>query len=441
VKRATFGGLASLALVGFFAVLPADAQQEYPAEEPDAALGPAMKAGGAEEYPMLDDPALAEGAGSCGDFCAGDPVFGACDVGCCCAVCGAGSCPPSAWYWRNDIRVLAASKVRNQTLTTEFLGFDATTGEQIFGSRLGTKSVDFDVAAGFATTIGRYLGRDSENRDQFLEFSYWGMNHWEVGRQVTGERIDTVDPADGITPVVIGSLFSPFDDEIGGFNRADAHAIYYDLEVHNWEINARFVPRSGPDRLVLHPSGRWRRECTPGDYFSFLVGLRVMSLYEGFRWSSSGAVTVGGVPNAISGDYLVLTHNDLFGAQIGAEYTARRCKWHYGVRVKAGPYVNFADQRSRAVTSSAGDPFATEDLHFARSKRRDDAALIGEFGFFSSYKIKPNVIVHAAYDFMWVLGLARAPEQVLFQADPPVDLNTNGHTYFHGLTLGLEWCW
>lgn len=441
MKRATFGGLASLALLGLFAVLPANAQQEYPAEEPDAALGSVMEAGGAGEYPTLDDPALAEGAASCGDSCAGDPVFGACDVGSGCAVCGGGSCPPSAWYWRNDVRVLAASKVRNQLLTNEFVGYDQQTGQPVFSSRLGTKSVDFDVAAGFATTIGRYLGRDSENRDQFLEFSYWGMNQWQVGRQVTGERIDTVDPADGITPVVIGSLFSPFDDEIGGFNRADVHDIYYDLEVHNWEINARFVPRSGPDRLVLHPNGVWRRECTPGDFFSFLVGLRVMSLYEGFRWSSRGSVTVDGVPNAISGDYVVLTHNDLFGAQIGADYTARRCKWQYGVRIKAGPYINFADQRSRAVSSSAGDPFATQDLDFARSMRRDDAALIGEFGFFSSYKIKPNVIIHAAYDFMWVVGLARAPEQVLFQADPPVDLNTNGHTYFHGLTLGLEWCW
>jgi len=446
VKRAIFGALGSLALLGFPGVPPANAQQEYPPEGPVAPPGLVAEAEGAPGYPVLDDPALAEASGGCDEFCAGDPVFGDHEVGCCCAVCGGGNCPPSTWYWRHEVRVLAASKVRNQKLTDEFIGFDQD-GRQVFSSRLGTKSVDFDVAAGYAVTVGRYLGRDSENRDHFLEFRYWGMNHWQVGRQVTGERIDTSfdftpgDPFDPLTPVVIGSLFSPFDDEIGGFNRADLHEIHYDLEVHNWEVNARFVPRSRPDRLVLHPSGHWRRECTPGDYFSFLVGLRVMSLREGFHWSSRGSVAVNGVPNPISGDYVMLTHNDMFGAQIGADYTARRCKWQYGVRVKAGPYINFADQRSRATTSSAGDPFATVDLDFARSKKRDDAGFVGEFGFFSSYKIKPNLSVNAAYDFMWVLGLARAPEQVLFQADPPVELNTNGHTYFHGLSLGLEWCW
>jgi len=105
------------------------------------------------------------------------------------------------------------------------------------------------------------------------------------------------------------------------------------------------------------------------------------------------------------------------------------------------PYLTFAVPESRAENNAAGDPLATTALDFVRAKDRDDAALIGEFGFFASYKLRPNFKLNASYDFMWVTGLARAPEQLIFLDDPPVDLITNGHTYFHGLTLGLEWCW
>ena len=36
-------------------------------------------------------------------------------------------------------------------------------------------------------TIGHYLGRDSNSRDEFIEFSYWGLNQWNESVSVDGD--------------------------------------------------------------------------------------------------------------------------------------------------------------------------------------------------------------------------------------------------------------
>ena len=42
-----------------------------------------------------------------------------------------------------------------------------------------TRSVPLEPGAGYEITLGRYLGRDSDNRDHFLEFTYYGGNAWQ----------------------------------------------------------------------------------------------------------------------------------------------------------------------------------------------------------------------------------------------------------------------
>jgi hypothetical protein len=67
--------------------------------------------------------------------------------------------------------------------------------------------------------------------------------------------------------------------------------------------------------------------------------------------------------------------------------------------------------------------------------------MIGEVGFVANYKFKPNLTGRAAYDFMWVTGIAAAPEQVEWTLSPVAKVNTNGTLFSHGVTLGLEWAW
>ncbi len=344
-------------------------------------------------------------------------------VGTCCAVCGGGACCPDNFYTRQGARVLSRNKPRGVPISQNFNPFALT-----FTNVMNTRAIGFSGAAGYETTLGRYLGRDAENRDQFVEFTYWGLNRWRGLAAVRGTRVDYGGG------VIGGSLFSYFDTAVGGFNRADDHTIFYDSRMHNYEFNLRLRPRSRADRLVLHPNGRWRRECRPGDYLSYLIGFRVFSFDENFWFHSTGLINV----TPISGDYWVNSHNNLLGLQIGGDYIHRQCKWTYGFRFKVGPFINFCDQESRVITN---DPLAVIALDTRRSAQDDHISLVGELGFITEYKLRQNFLLYAAYDFMWVTSLALAPEQLDFEIDPPSRINTNGLIYSHGLSLGFAVTW
>ena len=38
------------------------------------------------------------------------------------------------------------------------------------------------------------------------------------------------------------------------------------------------------------------------------------------------------------------------------------------------------------------------------------SALVGEIGFQATYKFRPNLMARAAWDFMWITGVALAPD-------------------------------
>jgi hypothetical protein len=368
-------------------------------------------------------------------------TWGQCELDPCCAVCGGGDWCPPCWYTRQEVQILARGLPRRTMTTTELV---LTGGFSVLEKRLTSRSVPFDVAAGYSTLLGHYLGRDTENRDRFLEFTYWGLNDWSESRLVTGGRF--TDSSTFVDPVNFGSLFSPFsptddiyDSPVGGFNRADQHWIRYESDIDNFELNLRFRPRTRSDRLVLHPNGKWRRQCRPGRYFSYLFGARVLTIDELFELQSRGDITVGAVSNEVSGDYLTRTCNNLVGFQIGAELIQRECKYNWGFSAKAGPYINIAKNRIRAVNDAINDPFATIPIDFEHTAAKDEVAFIGEVGAVGTYRIRPNLILRASYDLIWVVGLAMAPDQLDFGLDPPGYLNTNATAFYHGLSLGFEW--
>jgi hypothetical protein len=373
----------------------------------------------------------------------------------CCAVCGGGYCAPPLWYTDQGARVLARTAPRKTILGlmlyqgTDSSGNPAVAADYV----LNTKSIGYDVAAGYNGSIGRYLGRDDMDRDDFLEFSYWGMNTWVASTSIQGTRI--TDSSTFGRPITFGNLQSPFvrDTYIitgttnangygpGGFNQADLQIYSVNSEMHNWELNLRLRPRGRPDQLVLHPNGRWRRECQPGTYLSYLVGLRYMTIGDGAHLHGEGTIDDDGDNYFVYGDYDVKAENDLLGFQIGADLMFRRCKWSWGVHSKVGPYVNFARNVQDIYNNGAGDPFNTVDLDTRLTARKQIASLIAEVGFEANYKFKPNLMGRAAYDFMWITGLALGPEQFRFPDTPVAAINTNGSIFSHGISLGLEWSW
>ena len=358
-----------------------------------------------------------------------------------CAICGGGNCTPADWYIDQDVRIIARSRPRDAVI-----GYDYTSAGTLT-EVLNTRAATPGISGAWGMTIGHYFARDTDNRDNFLEFSFWGMNNWTDEAAVYGHTLSDGNTVTGIT-TKFGSLNSQYinvsnGEVLEGFNNADKYTVYYSSTTNNFELNGRIVPRGRPDREVFLPNGQVRRECQPGAYISYLYGLRFFQLNETFRFHSESLIqtydSLGDLltSNEYTGDYDTVTHNNLLGLQAGVDLTFRECRWAWGLRAKIGPYVNFADQESDIHADEVGGG----DYLRRVCDSRHSAAFIGEAGVEASYKFRPTLVGRISYDAMWVTGVAIAPEQMQFAVEPVNKINTNGLAFFQGLTLGLEWQW
>lgn len=358
-------------------------------------------------------------------------------VGPCCAICGGGSgCPPN-WYIEQGVRVLTRSKPRGTDISSDF---DGGTLQPVLNNRTAGP----DISMAYATAFGHYFARDKLNRDHFVEFSYWGLNGWRDEATVSGTRTSSEDGAETMEYGTLYSQYALVGTSLDGFDRADFQTTRYSSYNHNFELNGRISPRGRNDRLVLHPNGKWRRECQPGTYMSYLYGVRFMQIDETFQFHSEGTTltydTASGQlidTKTYTGDYDVSTHNNLLGIQIGADMTFRKCRWSWGIRSKLTPCLNLSDQVSQIHADMATQP----DFSRRLAETKHEAALLGEVGFTATYKFRPNLMGRASYDIIWVTGLALAPEQLQFNTNPVNQINTNGMICYQGLSLSLEWLW
>jgi hypothetical protein len=478
-------------------VIPPGPREDGPG--PDTVAMTRPKAGGAdvrvgERQPFVDEET--------------DAVFGNCAPGPGCELCAGGAACPPSWYIENDVRVLTRSRPRkdetftqrfeqvtplsNQLQLISFVNANANPPDpaDVFGVKSQTvapgkamtlRQLSFDDAPGYRVTIGHYLGMGPDNRDRFLEFSFWGLNSWQSSRAVSGtlmavlvNRTYTRAELTGGTPIEVseynGNLLSPFplttslesptafDAAIShAFNEAMLHRIEYDSTINNYEANAWFRSRVRTDRLVVN-DGRWRRECTPGWYFSYMAGLRLVEIHEQFTFASeapSYGVNADQSRGALQGVYrgaeLANTTNDLLGFQIGGELMWRHCRWSAGIQGKVGPYVNAAEMARRTVINGPDGYF-----NVLERDNRVFPSVLGEFGAVATYQFRPNLVGRASYDFLWAGGVALAPDQLTFVNNAPVDLAANqgttavsappgianhGTIFYHGITLGLEYSW
>ncbi|NLE40178.1 MAG: BBP7 family outer membrane beta-barrel protein [Pirellulaceae bacterium] len=394
----------------------------------------------------------------------------------CCEKTGRGYCCPPNWYLDQRVRVMYHSKTK-----WAVIGAYGTIGQAWDGTQfvdrffrvpgMTTRSGDTEPAAGYEVTLGHYLGRDTENRDQFVEFTYYGLNEWDEGYALYRTDRPTVtngslwpnqEQIANFEQVTFGNLFSRFDNDLAGFNRADDLEQHYTSRFDNFELNLRIRPRARTDRLVMYQNGRWRREAQNGPTCSFLAGLRALSLDESFSLSGRGTIRTQDFLNdtdttaVTTGDYAVRTYNDLVGLQIGLDMLWRQGFFEMGVLVKGGAFVNFADMNSSLVsTGGLDDPMANQDLYDAsgpytnvnnrytqnREASIRDVAGVAEFGLTAAYQLRKNIVLRAAYDMMWVNGLAMAPEQINGQVGAPGRINNDGLQLLQSLSLGLEVDW
>ena len=269
----------------------------------------------------------------------------------CTDVLGKGENCPKDWYLDQRVRIMSHPKPKGVLTTTRFEEieyYDSTQQKYItleFNEpRAYSNSPTFEPSASYEITLGHFLGIDSDNREQYVEFTYYGLNSWS-GKYAVNLNRRLTDATSGVT---YGNVDSTFPTEVSGFNRADHHRYEYSSSFDNFELNARITQRSRKDRLVLHPNGQWRREPNTGIYTSTLFGIRGFSFDEHWKWLSEGTIegTGGG---DVGGSYTIRTRNDLFGLQMGYNIDWRQKAVTLGVGCKGALFVNSSAQSSETL--------------------------------------------------------------------------------------------
>jgi hypothetical protein len=308
----------------------------------------------------------------------------------------------------------------------------------------------FDATPGMRLTFGRNLFEDIIQRQHSIEFSYLGLNNWQSDSFANGPP--RFIPINGgvATLVAIPGLFSNFPASIGGFNPFQASVgqlldptfttvarmtIAEQSSFNNFEMNYRIGRLPRPDRVAQRPDGSWVQVGTPTLVHSLLAGLRVFTFNDRFNWNSTGSRTFDG--STYSGQYNATTSNTLVGAQIGADIFMHTSTWTMGVRSKAGIYGNSARQSSNVT-------IVDQDFGNSASSGAGGGvgpAFIGDLGVVATRRMFERAYLRFSYDFMWVGGIASAPEQVQFTNNIQPVVRKNGALLFQGVSLGFDFCW
>ncbi len=260
-----------------------------------------------------------------------------------CGICGGGNCLPPDWAVENSIAVMALSRPNNRRLGANSLpagplnagtitvtnsngittsnAFSQYLNDAVQTTALEVHTPGLEASPMYELDVSRFLGRDGDGRDHFLEFAFNGLgNYTALTAAPKGSIIPFFDttpfpqaiPATPPTALYFdGSLVSPFpiylplngnqaqliaphfsilgENYDKAFNRSDSMSTSYGATYNEWELNYRFEGHNQPDQLVLNPNGRWYRQCESGYYYSYFFGAKFMVIDESFDYLSSGS--------------------------------------------------------------------------------------------------------------------------------------------------------
>ena len=304
---------------------------------------------------------------------------------------------------------------------------------------LSTDDLTFQNAAGYRLLLGWQLAENYA-----IEFSYFDLNDWDEMLAVSDATpyAETVefDPTDPDTviidaygdpvPDVISpySLFSPFsgfgDPPIDAFDYNDLASIRYRSSLDNVELNVRHQIIARPSRLAV----------------SVLWGGRHNAVREQFRYfTSSLAPAPGPGTNTVN----IRTANDLWGAQVGAQFDF--CwdpGWHTEFEIKGGVAHN------RAVYEGDYDIQGSPAGGYQGRVDKGVTSWIGEMRLTLVYQFGQHLTTHLGYEALVLSRMALASSN--FETDlsilgsPGAEswvLKNNGTVVYHGPSAGLTVAW
>ena len=328
------------------------------------------------------------------------------------------------WYAEQDVVVL-----NRDFFDRTLLAFD-TSFVGISDRRLGVENNTPDAAVAGRFTLGRFLFRDGKNNDHMLEYTYFGLGEWFTRGSVTA-----FDGGDSLH-----TLFDPFIGVFGGnANRfvpgtgSLTQAFTLETEFHSFELNYRLRHRPNPDQIELGPDGQWTRKLWPTTMHSYLFGLRLFQMDEGFQW-----IALGVDRELRNGDLRIRTSNDMVGLHFGGDIIHQRNRWSIGVRGKIGPFINFSSMNRVLEIEDTIPPFAVSQDQRADE---DTFSFVADLGVFVHYHLRPNVTLRTGFEALWVNSVATAIEQISFETGALPTVRTAGAQYYKGMSFGVDFYW
>lgn len=306
------------------------------------------------------------------------------------------------WLARNQGDSVVVGRVIDRGTLQTLQTF--TTGEISYGFEPGVKIL-----------LGLIL--DSETR---IETSYFGLNEWYRGGSLqtdnTNEPVFSPYLQYGILPAGAGSAGQSYP--------INSH-------VHNVEVNLK-------------------RFLTAWNYLelSSLVGFRYFNLNEAMTLSQSFTTPPADAPAATGEQTRSLVNNHLLGLQLGGEILEDLGPLQLGAQLTAGAFANIASAKINNFQTTSGpnaNIFST----------RDDAANVSalvQLGLTAEYMLFENVALRGGYDFIFITGLAFAPDQyasaftqgvngIAANGFRPVDIDQGSFAFYHGPSVTLVIFW
>lgn len=270
--------------------------------------------------------------------------------------------------------------------------------------------------------LGRFLFRDSFNRDHMTELAFYGGGDWT---QSTSLEAATAN----------GLQIPTYIDRVNpSFNGARRLAFDYQSEMNSGEWNYLVRQRMSRDQMVLQPSGEWVRRAATTRTTSYLAGLRYLNQHERLDWDAFEIPIAAGLDEG--GNYHVVTENNLLGVQGGGTVSLEAARWSLGVTGKMGAYWNRINLDSNFQVGET-----TVVNSGVTNSREDDLSFIGEFQVTGKWHLRPNLSLRAGFEMLFVDSIAVAPYQLNFIPGGFTQIAAASDSVYMGTSLGVESYW
>ena len=252
---------------------------------------------------------------------------------------------------------------------------------------------------------------------------------WELGYLGVWNMFADLDEG-GLADINGGD---PLSFLVDGFDGRSLARATYSSTLNTAEAN--FLWRRCHRGFSRHSAYPWER-C--GNYrrgtVDWLAGFRWAGLDEAASLQLSG----GDFPGPSS--YNVRSTTNLFGAQIGGRGRMEWDRWAIDGWAKAALAGTAMSQSADPIVSvNVPDPA----IRPARSATEGGVGFIGDLNVNLSYRLSDTWRLRTGYNFLWLTGVALAPNQFDFGGTSTAGTGLNGGAgvFLHGANLGLEAAW